>query len=405
MAKPTPKPETQENRKHESRRQRDAQANRIVLIILGAVAVLVVLLVAAGAGSELIVKPRRPVAIVNDQPITTADYQKQVKFAWYQQSQQQQGLDDPQGVGIQVLDEMVDVALLKGQAAERGITVTQDEVSEAIETLYGYARIPPTVAPMPTPDPAATPGTEPTPTPLPTPTPVTLESYQKSYNAYLERISTVAGMSEADFRAIIERDLLRQKLYEAISAETPKTAEQVKASHILVAIREPAPTPVPTATGGPTPDPAATPAPTPQPTLAPRDDAQALARITEVQQKVAAGGDFAALAAEYSDDPGSAAQGGDLGWFARDQGLVKEFEDAAFALQAGQLSQPVKTQFGYHLIKVLERDPARELDPYFLQQKQSQAYQDLLTRLRDAGRVERRWTVDSLPATPGAAQN
>ena len=132
------------------------------------------------------------------------------------------------------------------------------------------------------------------------------------------------------------------------------TGEQVHARHILVAIRTPEPPAPPTPEGGPTPDPNA---PAPTPTLEPRDDAQALARILEVQQKLGAGEDFAALALAYSDDPGSKAQGGDLGWFARDQGLVKEFEDAAFSLEPGKLSDPVKTQFGYHLIQVDEKDP------------------------------------------------
>jgi len=113
-----------------------------------------------------------------------------------------------------------------------------------------------------------------------------------------------------------------------------------------------------------------------------------LARIIEVQQKLGAGEDFAAVALAYSDDPGSKLQGGDLGWFARDQGLVKEFEDAAFSLEPGKLSDPVKTQFGYHLIKVDEKDPARPLDAYMLQTKQYEAYNTWLTDLRNAAR----WT-------------
>ena len=178
----------------------------------------------------------------------------------------------------------------------------------------------------------------------------------------------------------------------------------MRASHILVAIRTPEPTPQPTPTGGPTPDPNATPAPTPAPTLQPRDDAQALASIVEIQQRLGAGEDFATLAAQYSDDPGSKASGGELGWFARDSGLVKEFEDAAFALQPGQVSDPVKTQFGYHLIKVEERDPARELDVYTIQQNKYTAFNDWLTDLRNAAKIDRQWALNKVPPTPAAGQ-
>jgi len=71
-------------------------------------------------------------------------------------------------------------------------------------------------------------------------------------------------MSEADFRKIVELDLLRQKLYDDVTKDLPTTAEQVHARHILVAIRTPEPPAAPTPEGGPTPDPNA---PTPAPTL------------------------------------------------------------------------------------------------------------------------------------------
>lgn len=72
---------------------------------------------------------------------------------------------------------------------------------------------------------------------------------------------------------------------------------------------------------------------------------------------IAPGADFAALAREASDDPGSKDSGGDLGWFGRGR-MVKEFEDAVFALRAGEVSQPVESQFGFHVIKLMERRAA-----------------------------------------------
>lgn len=400
MAKRKPEETREETRKQTAHRRRNDAMNRRVIISLIATGALIVVLIAAGVLQELVFKPNQPVATVNNTRITTRDYQKQVKYAWYQTLQSGQQVSDPQGTSLQVLDELVDVVLLREQAAQRNITVSADEVTERIETLFGYQRVPPTPAPSPTPDPNAAPSTEPTATPQPTATPITLEAYQSAYKSYLDRMSAATGMNEADFRALIERDLLQQKLYDDVTKDVPTTAEQVRARHILVAIRTPAPTPEPTATGGPTPDPNATPAPTATPTPEPRDEAQALARIIEVQQKVGAGEDFAALAEQFSDDPGSAAEGGELGWFARGQGLVTEFEDAAFQLQAGEVSQPVKTQFGYHLIKVEERDPARALDTYTLEQKKYEAYQAWLTDLRAAAKVDRTWTLDKVPPTP-----
>ncbi len=83
------------------------------------------------------------------------------------------------------------------------------------------------------------------------------------------------------------------------------------------------------------------------------DDAESLAN--ELANKIANGEDFAALAEEYSDDPGSASEGGDLGLVEKGI-MVPEFEDALFSLEEGQVSEPVKTDFGYHLIKLNKID-------------------------------------------------
>ncbi|PKO22231.1 MAG: hypothetical protein CVU38_10560 [Chloroflexi bacterium HGW-Chloroflexi-1] len=394
-----------ETRKETFRRRRDAERNRRLVIGLAGVGALLVILLGAGIIQELVVKPNQPIATVNGVKLSGKEYSQRVLFNWYQAADP---VTDPQGTSVQVLDQMVDEQLLQEQAQQRGINVSADEVAEAVEKVFGYQRTPPAPPPTPAPtaisEPTATPGGEftptPVPTPLPTATPVSLEAYQSALQNYLTRLKQTTGMDEADYRKLVEAYLIRQKLYDTVTADVATTAEQVRASHILVRIITPAPTPTPLAEGqpAPTPDPNAQPTPTP----APRDDAQALARIIEVKQKLDAGGDFATLALEYSDDTGSAANGGELGWFGRGQ-MVTEFEDAAFSLQPGQVSDPVQTPFGYHLIKVEERDPAHPIDQYTLQQQQDEAFNTWLTDLRTQAQVERNWSLDKVPPTPSAS--
>jgi foldase protein PrsA len=82
-----------------------------------------------------------------------------------------------------------------------------------------------------------------------------------------------------------------------------------------------------------------------------------LATAQQVEKELIEGASFAELAAKYSTDTGSKAAGGDLGWFERGQ-MVTEFEDAAFSLQPGETSEPVETEYGYHIIRVVERKDA-----------------------------------------------
>lgn len=88
--------------------------------------------------------------------------------------------------------------------------------------------------------------------------------------------------------------------------------------------------------------------------LTAEDTAATLRRAQQVRQEVVGGADFAEVAARESADPGSRVQGGDLGFFGRGQ-MVPAFEEAAFALQPGEVSEPVLTPFGYHVIRVEER--------------------------------------------------
>jgi parvulin-like peptidyl-prolyl isomerase len=379
-----------------SRRRRDAEQNRRLIIGLIGVGALLFILIGLGVIQELVLRPGQPVATVNGVRIANRDYSKRVLFNWFQSGNQ---VTDPQGSSLQVLDQMIEEQLLREQAQQRGISVSPDEVTEAIEMSFGYWRTPPTPAPTPISVPTATPDDEftptPAPTPWPTPTLVSLTAYQDALANYLKRLNQATGMTEADFRGLVEIDLLRQKLYDVVTADVPTTEEQVHGRHILVRIQEPLPTPTPLPEGEPTP----TPDPNAVPTPTPRGEAEALALITEIKQRLDAGEDFARLAEEYSDDPVSAAEGGDLGWFGRGQ-MIGEFEEAAFALEPDQISEPVKTLFGYHLIKVEERDPAREVDAFMLQQSRFEAFSKWLEELRIQARIERNWSLDKVPPTP-----
>lgn len=94
-----------------------------------------------------------------------------------------------------------------------------------------------------------------------------------------------------------------------------------------------------------------------QPEPAPAAKASALAQADSVLRLVRSGGDFAVLARRFSDDPASAQDGGDLGWFRRGR-MVAQFEAAAFRLRPGQVSDIVETPFGFHIIQVERIEPA-----------------------------------------------
>jgi len=117
----------------------------------------------------------------------------------------------------------------------------------------------------------------------------------------------------------------------------------------------------------------------------------------ELKERLEAGEDFAALAKEHSIDRGSAARGGDLGWFGRGV-MVEPFEKAAFSLKPGEVSDPVQTDFGYHLILVEERREAREavldeetrsaIEDQLRAEKLSQRIPEWLNELRSNADVE-----------------
>ncbi len=324
---------------------------------------------------------------------------------------------------------MIQESVIRQEAEARGITVSDEEVDEALREQVAAQQQALTEAQAtatseaagiataaaeswtPTPEPTIDVSSDiteteelPTPEPPPTLPVLTDDAYQEGLAEFTKNIKDVSGMSLADYREIIRVNLLGEKLRAAVAdEEVSATAEEVNVRHILLREIEPTPTPTDVPEGEPTPEPTPAPtdlpegAPTPLPTPAPRSDEETLALATEIRQRIVDGEDFAALAQEYSDDPGSSFSGGDLGWLGRGV-TVPPFEEAAFALEVGQISEPVKSDFGYHIIEVLDKDTERPKDEATLAQEREQVFQDWLRQKVVENDVERPGDIlDSLP--------
>jgi len=193
-------------------------------------------------------------------------------------------------------------------------------------------------------------------------------------------------MTEADLKAQFGQDMTLKKVIEqevaskiTISDEDTKTfydghpdlfktQEMVRASHILIRV---------------------------DPKAADADKVKAREKIAEIQKRIQKGEDFAALAKELSECP-SSAKGGDLDFFQRGQ-MVGPFEEAAFSLKPGSVSDIVETQFGFHLIKVTEKKDAGTM-PYaeikdritqhLKQEKVDQQLSQHVEQLRSKSKIE-----------------
>jgi parvulin-like peptidyl-prolyl isomerase len=381
---PKKKKKTKELTRKEIRLSKKAQRQKqMILIGVAVVGFMVVALLAFGFYQEYVAKPAEPVAVVGKVPIRTDAYQKIVRYyrsnlrnqvdmleeqlgrldqndestefiaQYYQQQieQLQTQLSDQQALGQQALDDMIDDELIRQEAAKRGIVVTPEEVQLEIETQFGYERNPPT----PTPTPITTTVTI---TPTPTVAPMTLARFQENYVTTLEALRERAGFSEQDFRRIFEAMLLRQKLEEAIGQEVPTIADQVHARQIQVKSEDKAQA-IMALLDEATDEASALDAirlllteegeeyKTEEEIRAEKDPQKLLTQLRESEDA------FAFLAQNFSLDTSNKDQGGDLGWFSKGQ-MVAEFEEAAFSTPAGEISQPVETQFGWHVILVHE---------------------------------------------------
>lgn len=405
------------SKKHTAHLQVVRRQERIIWISAIVLAVVVVGIVVYGILADTVLVPYRAVAKVNGDSIRAGDFQKQVKLQrlqlvnqfnqYYQfaqmfgaadpfndpnfgQTLQQiyQQLNTPTSVGQTVVDYMIEDALIRQEAARRGITVSADEIDKAMQEGVGYypdgtptpvptamplatstlnptalaivtitptatpvtptatATLEPDVTPTETPTLAPTATTGPTSTPLPTATPYTLEGYQAAFEEQFTFLSEQTGMTRDDYRKFYEGFLLRDMLLEEVTKELETSQEKAWARHILVAD-------------------------------------ESLAKL--IVERARNGDDFAKLAAEFSIDTSNKDLGGDLGWFGKGM-MVAPFEEAVFSLPIGQISDPVQTDYGWHIVQVI----AREVVPLGndeLEQSKQTFFRTFLQELREKAEI------------------
>ena len=126
-------------------------------------------------------------------------------------------------------------------------------------------------------------------------------------------------------------------------------------------------------------------------------------KINAIIARLKKGEDFAKVAAEVTEDPSGKANGGDLGYFAKEQ-MVPEFSDVAFKLEKGQMSEPVKTQFGWHVLKVEDKrvkptPKFEEVKPQIEQYVTRKAQAELVTKLRAEAKIEKMYKIEA-PTEP-----
>jgi parvulin-like peptidyl-prolyl isomerase len=203
--------------------------------------------------------------------------------------------------GQPLLGRMITSAIVEQEAKRLGVSVTDAEISKSVADLKQR---------------------------------VVTQSMQAGNPGTFNEIAARAGISEGFLRFSVRQDLLARKAYEKSldkSVPAPSFEGQVRASHILIAT---------------------SPQVLSSPDAKPPTDEEAKKKADALLADIKAGKTaFDKAARESSDDKGSGMAGGDLGWFSKAQ-MVPEFANAAFALKPGEISEPVKSQFGYHIIRL-----------------------------------------------------
>ena len=286
-------------------------SNKIRLAGRVAVALALILVSAVGFAADK-KAPGDMIAVVNGTIITQGELDRVLDYELRRAAQSGQQIPDAQMPKIEnsILDSLIVSELLFQESKKQGIQVKPETVTEQL----------------------------------------TIVKQRFPSEAEFKKALDENKLTESKIKADIKRDMAIQQLIDKevdqkvkITDEEGKTfydtnpqlfqqPEQVKASHILIKVDEGA---------------------------SEENKAEARKKIKEIQQKVQKGEDFAELAKTYSEGP-SAPRGGDLNFFGRGQ-MVKPFEDAAFSLEPNETSDIVETKFGYHLIKVVDKQPAKKI--------------------------------------------
>lgn len=353
------------SRRQQSKWRREQQQQRTLFIAIGVLLGLVAAIFIGGFIYDNVVRANEVVAIIGTDNITASQLvdemqpeiralngqAKQFASSGGSSTQLQQYIDtQKRNLPDQTLNSLIDKHLMQQEAARRGITITPADVDDKLrQTVADYQNA---TNPTPTPEAQATPDVSPTPVPTqsapttPTAVPTLVGD---AYTTALSDLLTKNNLTEADLRDNLQQSLLQEKLQKAIGEEkAPAVQEQIHARHIVVASED-----------------------------------QARDVLTQLQ----GGADFASLAQQLSTDAATKDKGGDLGWVGRG-GLDKAVEDAAFALQPGQLSDVVKSASGYDIVQVLERDPARAVPDDQLQTQRQKAYSDWIASRRSSSDVK-----------------
>jgi peptidyl-prolyl cis-trans isomerase SurA len=269
--------------------------------ILGTGLAALVVLAFPGAGAQTL---DRIVAVVQNDPILESEFKAQVQF--YIMNNRL----DPATPGIQdqVLQSMINEKLIVAKAIIDSVEVSDEEVQQQMDRVI-QQRIQQVGSEQKLEEYYGMP----------------LSKIKREYRDELRKNLLAQRLQQQRFGAtqISRREV--QEFFESYRDSLPRVAEEVELAHIFV-----------------------------RPRASDRVRSEAVNRITALRDSILAGADFASLAKAYSQDQGSAQQNGDLGWVRRGQ-FVKEFETAAFSLSEKQLSGPVETEFGIHLIQLLER--------------------------------------------------
>lgn len=427
-----PTQSTNLNKKHLARVERERIARRNLMLIAVAFIVVIVGIIIYGYYATQILPPLRPVAKIGNETISTKAFQDRVRFERnrlvnqyvnvYQYAQSLKDNPDmanyfkqnlqqiqtqlvPASMGETVMAQMIQDVLVRQEAARRGYTASEDEITKRIQEDFGYSESGPTPTPtlFPTLGPTSTKSSQqltlvpdythtPTSTPLvtatvtltppptlipsptvepsitPSATPYTLDMYNAQYKDTLDRLKTDIQFDEIGLRELIKTDILRKKLFAAIKAELPITQDEVWARHILVADEETA---------------------------------------KKVVEELKANPDWKTLAAKYSIDPGSKDSGGDVGWFGKGM-MVPEFEEAVFKMAIGDISSPIKTQYGWHIIQVLGHE-TRPVSSYEFQQITEKEFAKFIGKLKEETIVEtydETWkgSIPEIPAIPAGIE-